>query len=79
MNHNFEANKAKAAKMMFYLIKLVRTHKRSKRHFSMDKRDLLQQIIVADSPLCTTERQHNKVNFLLGKRCVKEGVFCYKK
>lgn len=39
MNHNFEANKAKAAKMMFYLIKLVRTHKRSKRHFSMDKID----------------------------------------
>lgn len=32
MNHYFEANKAKAEKkIIFYLIKLVRTHKRSKR------------------------------------------------
>lgn len=47
MNHNFKANKAKAVKMMFQLIKLLRTHQRSK----MDKTDLIQQIIVAESPL----------------------------
>lgn len=30
MNHNFEANKEKAAKIMFYLIKVVRTTKEAK-------------------------------------------------
>lgn len=40
MYHNFKANKAKAAKMIFYLIKLVRTHKRSKRYFVWMKQTL---------------------------------------
>lgn len=45
MNHNFEANKAKAAKIMFYLIKVVRTTKEAK-DTSADKTDLPWQTVV---------------------------------